>query len=639
MNFIPGILEVPNWIFSMQNLKALNLAENKLKTLPVEMWLARSLEDLDLSRNEELKKLPESNLMSSSLSNLNTSRIQKLSENSMDGSFSGADSMEYSCVSEETLYNFKLKWKKLSVFEKKYTASKDVRLTPNMPVGDPENINGLQLRTLTLTSCGLTSLPKNLACLAPRLAYLNCKKNKIEKISIPEQFPPNIVRLEFESNNLCTIHSFCDSAFLCLRNNDTSLHQDESMDTNDRNEKPYKEQWVQRCRHTSHERLENLQSLDLSHNPRLKRVHFDYNMETKDKHIIASTRLPGLSNLFLNDCALTEISDSITRLKMLRWLAVSNNPGITTIPEDLAQLEKLFNFHFDGCNISDDVLRGIADKGSATKEVIRYLSAKREGKEPWKRMKLMFMGESEAGKTSMVRAMARCAASSSTNKYQGVMRYAVRQHMLDTEQIENERNEPPLSTVGVDIGDWVYPLENNLPHMQQIWFDTWDFAGQEVFQITHQYFITRRCVFVLVFNLVKRQYGKYVIRANDELFRELKKWLNNIYCRIPNAHFLLVGTRKDLARAAVGDDPNYFELIKQFLFDKLRRFDEQYDNKSSGFPIIEDILFVTLVNGREEEISTLSNSIWRVAANMKPELSGPDKNRVSFADLKLILDN
>ena len=57
------------------------------------------------------------------------------------------------------------------------------------------------------------------------------------------------------------------------------------------------------------------------------------------------------------------------------------------------------------------------------------------------------------------------------------MRYAVRQHMLPAEQVESERNEPPLSTVGVDIGDWVYPLDNNQPNMPQIWFDTWDFAG------------------------------------------------------------------------------------------------------------------------------------------------------------------
>ena len=258
------------------------------------MWLARSLESLDLSNNPELQKLPESNLMSSSLSNLKTSRIQKLSETSMDGSFN-ADSTECcSCVSEESLHNFKLKWKKMSFFEKKYTPSKDVRLQPVIPVADPENINGLQLQTLTLTNCGLTSLPKNLACLAPRLAYLSCKKNRLEKISIPEQFPPNIVRLDFENNNLYSIHYLCDSAFLCLRNNDSSLHQEESMDLHERAGNAYKDQWVQRCRHTSHERLENLQNLDLSHNPNLKRVHFDYNMETKDRHIIPSTRLPGL---------------------------------------------------------------------------------------------------------------------------------------------------------------------------------------------------------------------------------------------------------------------------------------------------------------------------------------------------------
>jgi GTPase SAR1 family protein len=33
-------------------------------------------------------------------------------------------------------------------------------------------------------------------------------------------------------------------------------------------------------------------------------------------------------------------------------------------------------------------------------------------------------------------------------------------------------------------------------------FDCWDFAGQEVFYSTHQYFISRKAIYLIVFNAV-----------------------------------------------------------------------------------------------------------------------------------------
>ena len=164
-------------------------------------------------------------------------------------------------------------------------------------------------------------------------------------------------------------------------------------------------------------------------------------MEVRGAAVFPATALPALRNLHMNDCDLCEISDSITRLKNLSWFPVSENPNIHIIPEDLALLDKLQTFSFEGCQIADEVLKLRSDKGSA-KNNQRYLSAKREGKSAWRRMKLIFMGESNAGKTSLVRALARSGQGICSNKYAGAMIYGIRQHH-DMEKLEQERKGMP----------------------------------------------------------------------------------------------------------------------------------------------------------------------------------------------------
>ena len=360
----------------------------------------------------------------------------------------------------------------------------------------------------------------------------------------------------------------------------------------------------------------------------LKYADFDY-LEVRGAAVFPATALPALRNLHMNDCDLCEISDSITRLKNLSWFQVSENPNIHTIPEDLALLDKLQTFSFEGCQIADEVLKLRSDKGSA-KNIQRYLSAKREGKSAWRRMKLMFMGESNAGKTSLVRALARSGQGICSNKYAGVMRYAIRQHH-DMEKLEQERKGmPELSTVGVDLNDWFYPKDNSDPKMPPIWFDTWDFAGQEVYQITHQYFISRRCLYLLVFNTVECTNEGYKVRDKASLRQELKKWLNNIYCRIPNAHFILVGTRMDIAKDKHTKEyqPQYFEMMEEYLKGEFKQPIDESRKQTSGFPIVKDVIFVACTESKDQNnIVYLCKQIWKRASEIKSDATGADKNQ------------
>ena len=52
-----------------------------------------------------------------------------------------------------------------------------------------------------------------------------------------------------------------------------------------------------------------------------------------------------------------------------------------------------------------------------------------------------------------------------------------------------------LSTEGIDVGDWKMS--------SSITFSLWDFGGQEIFYPTHQFFITGRSVYIILFDLSK----------------------------------------------------------------------------------------------------------------------------------------
>ena len=81
--------------------------------------------------------------------------------------------------------------------------------------------------------------------------------------------------------------------------------------------------------------------------------------------------------------------------------------------------------------------------------------------QPYRRMKLMFVGESNKGKTSLLMALSK---KGKVNCYQ---------------DIRLNVNRKPLSTVGVDLGDWEYAKQTNILHAgKKITFMTWDFGGQ-----------------------------------------------------------------------------------------------------------------------------------------------------------------
>eukprot|EP00960_Hanusia_phi_P012987 379667-Hanusia_phi.AAC.2 len=200
----------------------------------------------------------------------------------------------------------------------------------------------------------------------------------------------------------------------------------------------------------------------------------------------------------------------------LRVIDVSGNPNLARLPvEELCGMRALQQICCSNCVKLILPPPEIAAQGGGA--VMTYLRKVRDDGEPNKRMSLILIGHGEAGKTSVLRAL------KSQHDRAG--------------RIDADEGR----TIGIDLHLWE-PEDND-----GLTFDVMDFGGQAVYGKTNQYFIVRRALYVLVWN-VRR--GKKTEEDSDTLM-ELKAmisyWIRAIQARVPGAVVMLVATHIDLA--------------------------------------------------------------------------------------------
>jgi GTPase SAR1 family protein len=67
-------------------------------------------------------------------------------------------------------------------------------------------------------------------------------------------------------------------------------------------------------------------------------------------------------------------------------------------------------------------------------------------------------------------------------------------------------------------------------------YHLWDFAGQEVYHSTHTFFISRRSLFLVMFD---------TSRPFETSAKSLEYWLRLLSTRAPDCPIMLVSTRMD----------------------------------------------------------------------------------------------
>jgi GTPase SAR1 family protein len=185
--------------------------------------------------------------------------------------------------------------------------------------------------------------------------------------------------------------------------------------------------------------LKNLTSLDLSSN------------QLRELPAVLG-ELKNLTSLDLSSNQLSELPDFIQELPKLKELNLSGNP-LPIPPEILYRREWLsensWRNHYESQKILDF-----------------YFNSQRDPK-PLYEAKLLIIGEGGAGKTSLAKKL-----------------------KDETYQLESKEK----STEGIDVLPWEISHLDGTPMRVNIW----DFGGQEIYHATHQFFLTKRSLYLLV---------------------------------------------------------------------------------------------------------------------------------------------
>jgi internalin A len=209
-------------------------------------------------------------------------------------------------------------------------------------------------------------------------------------------------------------------------------------------------------------------------------------------------RLINLESLDLTGNQIGTLPTSIGRLTKLSSLWVSRN-RLEELPRQLAELPATLDLRVTHNPLREPLLeldlRGVP-------QLFTYLRSL-DSAQPQYEAKILLVGEGNVGKTSLVAAL------------------------QDRPFVENRP-----TTHGIEIGQ----VHLNHPQLDlQIALNTWDFGGQEVYRITHQFFFSRRALYLLVWRPREGQ---------EE--NAIEGWIKRIRLRVgQHARILIVATYGD----------------------------------------------------------------------------------------------
>nr|KAG5692964.1 hypothetical protein BaRGS_032396 [Batillaria attramentaria] len=234
----------------------------------------------------------------------------------------------------------------------------------------------------------------------------------------------------------------------------------------------------------------------------------------------------GLTRLDLSYQGFTTVPDEFKGLGRLNVLSLNGCPKLESLTAELATLP-LKELHLRDCMSLKTPPKEIVKRGFHA--VYGYLKRLQMGSVPCKRTKLMMVGLGGAGKTSLVRAL----TSNSFAKH----------------------NYDEMITDGIDIGHWEVPIKGEQEPLE---YSVWDFAGQTVYYNTHQFFLSNRAVYLLLWN----------IRLGYE-HAGLDFWLSSIACHAPKAPVLVVGTHCDKGLPKLQEDLITVTLQQKYMGEKI----------------------------------------------------------------------
>ena len=317
-------------------------------------------------------------------------------------------------------------------------------------------------------------------------------------------------------------------------------------------------------------RLQNLSQLDLSY--------------TQLRELPDSIgNLQNLLRLYLKNNQLSELPNSIGNLQNLYYLNLSNNQ-LSELPDSITRLQNLYYL-----NLSYNLLVNppieIAKRG--IKAIREYFREKaEEGEDTLYEAKLIIVGEGGAGKTTLARKI------------------------LDP---NSPMPKPEETTKGIDVLKWHFNMDND----QDFRVNIWDFGGQEIYHATHQFFLTKRSLYLLVVDSRKEH-------------PHLDYWLNIVELFSENSPLLIV--KNELGdRPVQMDEPQLkgrFANLKDSLPTNLGS-----PQGGSGLESIKKAIAYHI-----SQLPHIGNSLPKTWIKVREKLEEDERNYISLDEYLLVCD-
>jgi len=348
----------------------------------------------------------------------------------------------------------------------------------------------------------------------------------------------------------------------------------------------------------------------LKHLTRLQRLYLEYNdLES----LTGIEKLTNLRELHLTRNRLTYLPPSIGYFTNLQTLRLDSNP-LDTIPKDI-------------------IPRKTMTSPTEMQQLLAYLRGIGSGgKETHNQVKVMFVGDGNVGKTRyilqrehdreskhfthsltpltslvLVNSLLNCFMAHSMTR---------RKASITLSQFSRNKNKDPTDTKatdGIAISQVLFSPEvgdassgggggggggggEQQPQSSVMMWDCWDYAGQDVYYTTHQFFLSHGAIYIICFNLLQRDLSK------------IEYWLNSVHTRARGSPILLVGTHLDDKRCTN-------EYVQNFIQDIKRRYMKRFRD-NLGVPSIQEVIAVSC-KGKRIGIKTVMDRVAQIARKFR----------------------
>ena len=299
-------------------------------------------------------------------------------------------------------------------------------------------------------------------------------------------------------------------------------------------------------------------------------------------------KLTELKHLLLNNNNIVEISP-LKAMRNLRVLDLRRNL-VSQLPKEITELGMEVKWsgklHKNGIFLADNPLEKppIEIVKQGTQAVRNYFeSVETEEVSRVYEAKLLIVGEGGVGKTCLMK------------------------RLMKPDKVIDQKE---LTTKGIEINQW----RIDTPKAKNFKINFWDFGGQEIYHATHQFFLTKRSLYLFVWSA----------RKDDDL-TSFDYWLNIVKLLSDNSPVIVVLNKIDERIKTID------EQSLQGKFENVKFFDRVSALQGTGIDSLTE-------NIRQQinELPHIGDVLPTVWVDIRRRLEGLDKNYISWDEYKAI---